>query len=77
MADAGLTARELDVLHLVTEGYSNAEIAEALFISPRTASMHVGHILQKLGVSSRAAATGYALRHGLGVPSADSSTRRG
>jgi non-specific serine/threonine protein kinase len=63
---AGLTAREVEVLRLVVEGRSNAEIAEMLFISPRTASTHVGRILQKLGVSSRAAATSYAIRHGLG-----------
>ena len=63
---AGLTSREFEVLRLVVEGRSNAEIAEVLFISPRTASTHVGRILQKLGVPSRAAATGYALRHGLG-----------
>jgi predicted ATPase/DNA-binding CsgD family transcriptional regulator len=66
MVGAGLTARELEVLRLIVEGHSNAEIAEMLYISPRTASTHVGRILQKLGVSSRAAATSYALRHGLG-----------
>jgi predicted ATPase/DNA-binding CsgD family transcriptional regulator len=66
MVEAGLTARELEVLRLIVEGHSNAEIAEKLYISPRTASTHVGNILKKLGVSSRAAATGYALRHGLG-----------
>jgi non-specific serine/threonine protein kinase len=63
--EAGLTSRELEVLRLVVEGRSNAEIADELYISPRTASTHVGRILQKLGVPSRAAATGYALRHGL------------
>jgi non-specific serine/threonine protein kinase len=65
-AAMGLTAREAEVLRLIAEGRSNAEIAESLFISPRTASTHVGRILQKLGVTSRAAAASYALRHGLG-----------
>jgi non-specific serine/threonine protein kinase len=65
LTEAGLTVREREVLRLIVAGHTNAEIAELLFISPRTASTHVGHILQKLGVSSRAAATGYALRHGL------------
>jgi DNA-binding NarL/FixJ family response regulator len=66
VADAGLTTRELEVLRLVAEGNTNAAIAEKLYISPRTASTHVGNILNKLGVSSRAGATRYALRHGLG-----------
>jgi predicted ATPase/DNA-binding CsgD family transcriptional regulator len=65
-AAAGLTAREAEVLHLLVEGRSNAEIAQVLFISPRTASTHVSRILEKLGVGSRAAAASYALRHGLG-----------
>jgi len=61
---AGLTAREIEVLRLIAEGRSNAEIADLLFISPRTASTHVGRIFQKLGVGSRAAAASYFLRHG-------------
>jgi non-specific serine/threonine protein kinase len=65
IAKAGLTARELEVLRLIVEGRSNAEIAEMLYISPRTAATHVGNMFRKLGVSSRAAATSYALRHGL------------
>jgi len=50
---AGLTARQLEVLELLAEGLTNTEIAERLFVSPRTAEHHVEAILTKLGVSSR------------------------
>ena len=60
-ADAlGLTRRERDVLRLVAAGRSNRQIAEELFISPKTASVHVSNILAKLGVSGR----GEAARRG-------------
>ena len=49
----GLTSREVEVLRLLGEGRSNREIGEALFISAKTASVHVTHILQKLNVASR------------------------
>ena len=60
----GLTERELEVLRLVAEGRSNREIAVELFISPKTASVHVSNILGKLGVASRgeAAAKAHTLR---------------
>jgi DNA-binding CsgD family transcriptional regulator len=61
----GLTPRESEILTLLAEGRSNQAIADALFISPRTAKNHVAHILAKLGVGSRAAAVAYALRQGL------------
>ena len=64
-AELGLTARELDVLALVAEGRSNRQIAEALFISAKTASVHVSNILAKLGVASRVEAAAVAHRHGL------------
>ncbi len=60
---AGLTAREVEVLHLVAQGLSDAQIAEHLVISPRTVNWHLTAIYSKLGVSSRAAATRYALEH--------------
>ena len=62
---AGLTPREMDVLHLIADGHSNVEIASELSISPKTVSIHVGNILSKLGVDSRTAAASYALRNGL------------
>jgi len=55
-----LTPRELDVLRLVAAGKTNSEIGHELFISAKTASVHVSHILQKLGVSSRVQAAGAA-----------------
>jgi DNA-binding CsgD family transcriptional regulator/tetratricopeptide (TPR) repeat protein len=59
----GLTSREIEVLRLVTAGQSNREIAAALFISPKTASVHVSNILAKLGAATRteAAARAHAL----------------
>jgi DNA-binding CsgD family transcriptional regulator len=60
----GLTAREFEVLRLVAAGQSNQEIADALFITRKTASVHVSNILGKLGIASRteAAAKAHALR---------------
>jgi DNA-binding NarL/FixJ family response regulator len=49
----GLTSRQLEVLELLTEGLTNAEIAEQLFVSTRTAEHHVEAILTKLGVTNR------------------------
>ncbi len=62
---SGLTPRELEVLKLVSLGMTDAAIGDALFISPRTASQHLRSIYGKLGVSTRAAATRYAVEHGL------------
>jgi HD-GYP domain-containing protein (c-di-GMP phosphodiesterase class II) len=62
---AGLSAREVEVLRLVARGCSNAEIASRLVISRRTAEHHVEHIYVKIGVSSRAAATLFAVEHRL------------
>jgi DNA-binding CsgD family transcriptional regulator/tetratricopeptide (TPR) repeat protein len=60
-----LTARERQVLELVTDGLSNGQIAERLFISTKTASVHVSNILAKMGVSSRTEAAAVAVRTGL------------
>ena len=64
-ANLNLTERELDVLRLVVEGKSSREIAEELYISPRTATTHVANILSKLGVNSRSAAVAVAFQSGL------------
>jgi DNA-binding CsgD family transcriptional regulator/tetratricopeptide (TPR) repeat protein len=61
----GLTEREREVLVLLSEGRSNPQIASELFISPKTASVHVSNILGKLGVASRGEAAAVAHRHGL------------
>ena len=61
---AGLTAREREVLELLSEGMSNREIADRLFIAPKTASVHVSNILAKLGASSRTEAAAIAYRQG-------------
>ncbi|WP_169738830.1 helix-turn-helix transcriptional regulator [Jiangella gansuensis] len=64
-ASAGLTLREYEVLKLVADGRSNREIGEELFISAKTASVHVSNILAKLGVSGRGEAAAVAHRDGL------------
>jgi DNA-binding CsgD family transcriptional regulator len=65
LARFGLTEREREVLLLLATGRSNPQIAGALFISPKTASVHVANILAKLGVDSRVEAA--AVAHRLGV----------
>ena len=64
----GLTAREQEVLALVAIGRTNAQIAETLFISPKTATAHVSNILGKLGVNNRVEAATIAHRLGLVEP---------
>jgi DNA-binding NarL/FixJ family response regulator len=65
---AGLTPRELEVLALVAEGLRNAEIADRLYLTPKTVAHHVSATLAKLGVGSRAEAIRAAQRLGI-VPS--------
>jgi DNA-binding CsgD family transcriptional regulator len=65
---ANLTTRELEVLRLLVEGRSNRQIAEQLFISAKTASVHVTNLLSKLGVHSRLEAAAMARRLGLEQP---------
>ena len=62
---AGLTSREVEVLGLVATGMTNAQVAHRLFLSPRTVQRHLNSIYRKLGVGSRAAATRFAVEHGL------------
>jgi predicted ATPase/DNA-binding CsgD family transcriptional regulator len=59
----GLSRREIDVLKLMAEGHTTSEIAAQLFISAKTADHHIQHIYTKIGVSNRAAATRWALKH--------------
>jgi DNA-binding NarL/FixJ family response regulator len=68
--DLGLTAREQEVLALVAIGQTNAQIAETLFISPKTATVHVSNILGKLGVRNRVEAATVAHRLGIVRPEA-------
>ncbi|MFE6286766.1 AAA family ATPase [Streptomyces sp. NPDC057877] len=67
----GLTTRERDVLRLVSAGRTNRQIAEELFISPKTASVHVSNILAKLSVSGRGEAAAVAHRLGLFASGSD------
>jgi non-specific serine/threonine protein kinase len=60
-----LSAREVDVLRLVAQGLSTAEIAAQLYLSPRTITTHLASIYNKLGFNSRSAATRFAIEHGL------------
>ena len=64
-ASLGLTEREAEVLALVAEGRTNRQIGQALFITPKTASIHVSRILAKLGVAGRGEAAAIAHRLGL------------
>lgn len=61
----GLTAREVEVLELLALGISNQEIADRLYLSPRTVHHHVSHIFNKMGVGNRVEAVRLAIEHGL------------
>ncbi len=61
----GLTSREVEVLKLVATGMTNAQVAKELFLSPRTVQRHLNSVYHKIGVSSRTAATRFALENGL------------
>jgi DNA-binding NarL/FixJ family response regulator len=69
MDSYGLTAREREVLEGLAAGRTNQEIADALFISVKTASVHVSNILRKMEVPGRQEAGRIAHRLGLGRPS--------
>ena len=66
--DDSLTRRELEVLRLVAEGQSNAEIAASLYLSENTVKTHVTHILDKLGLRDRVHAVIYAYESGIVEP---------
>lgn len=61
----GLTDREVEVLRLIARGYTNRLVGEELFISSKTVGRHVENIYSKIGVSTRAGATVYAMEHRL------------
>jgi DNA-binding NarL/FixJ family response regulator len=71
----GLTPREHEVLLLVAEGRTNREIGSELYMSEKTASVHVSRILAKLGVSSRVEAAAVAHRLGITAPGARARAR--
>lgn len=60
-----LTPRQVEVLRLLARGWTNAQIADELFLSRRTVHAHLREIFRKLDVSHRSAATRYAMEHGL------------
>jgi DNA-binding NarL/FixJ family response regulator len=62
---AGVSEREIEVLRLLAQGLTNAQIGERLFISPRTVNAHLYRIYNKLGLTSRSAAVRYVFDHGL------------
>lgn len=64
-SEGELTAREREVAALIAEGLTNGQLAERLYISPKTAAVHVSNILMKLGLSGRAEVAAWAVRHGV------------
>jgi DNA-binding CsgD family transcriptional regulator len=68
--DGELTPREREVASLIAEGLTNSQLAERLFISPKTAAVHVSNILMKLGLGGRAEVAAWAVRQGIDAKSA-------
>ena len=75
VAGSELTEREREVLALVARGYTNKQIAEALFVTEKTARNHVSHILEKLGLSRRSEAAAFAVEHNLASYGRDGAER--
>lgn len=65
-APDGLTERETEILRLIAQGLNNAEIAARLFVTSHTVKSHINRVFAKTGSRDRAAAIGYAHRHGIG-----------
>jgi len=63
--DAGLTRREVEILQLVAEGYSNAQLAKMLWVTEQTVKFHLSNIYRKLGVANRTEASRWAQLNGL------------
>jgi HD-GYP domain-containing protein (c-di-GMP phosphodiesterase class II) len=72
---AGLSDREVEVLRLIAQGLATKEVARRLFISPKTADHHIQHIYTKIGVSTRAGASLFAMEQGLLAPRAPPSAQ--
>jgi HD-GYP domain-containing protein (c-di-GMP phosphodiesterase class II) len=72
----GLTHREVEVLVLLARGLSNKAIAERLVVSPKTVGHHIEHVYRKIGCSTRAAASLFAMQHGL-LPDLDAAPKDG
>ena len=69
--DAGLTRREVEILRLVAEGYSNAALARLLWVTEQTVKFHLSNIYRKLNVANRTEASRWAQLHGMLTPPAE------
>jgi len=72
----GLTQREIEILRLITDGLTTREIAERCFISPKTADRHIQNLYTKIGTSTRATATRWAVDNGVVATAERTAARR-